>query len=422
MTDNAAHALLSPSSMSRWAHCIGSLAMEDGLPNEDSEFSAEGSAAHQLAMRALRYKKPCEFFRGETIQIGERVFEVNDEMIEFVQVYVDDTLMRATGKALLVEQRLDMSDVYGHAGQFGTGDAVIIDYERRHLTVKDLKYGQGVKVFAEMNEQGMSYAAGAMATYLLDGLIDNVTIVIDQPRLYHLDEWSITVESLEGFAYSAKLAAQSALQTLNDWRDKKIDMEQLESRLTPSEKACQWCKVKAVCNKLSRFVSEEVFAAFAAIDGGVTLALPPPSVPEDNEMLGRKASALPLIEAWCSAVSAELNRRVLSGSQIIGSDGLPFKTVQAKAGKREWIDDAAAEVKLVESLGDKAFAPREIITPAVADQTMNGRKKKKAVAWAAIALLYKQKPGSISVVPGSDPRPAYSGEASIDEFADELTQ
>jgi hypothetical protein len=411
------HALFSPSSMHRWAHCAGALAMEDGLPNEDSEYSAEGNAAHQLGYRALRYGKPCEFYRGEEIQIGERVFTVDDEMIINVQTYVDDTLMRmGAGCTLLVEQRLDMSEVYRQPKQFGTGDAVIIDLPKRHLTVKDLKYGQGVKVFAEMNEQGMSYASGAMATYMLDGLIDNVTIVIDQPRLYHLDEWTISVESLAGFAYGAAHAAAAAKEILDAVRAGTMDQEQLETQLTPAEKTCQWCKVKARCNKLSRHISNEVLLAFEAINDGSAPAMSAPTVPDDNELLGRKASSLGLIYDWCAAVDAELRRRVTSGISILGSDGLPFKTVQGKAGNREWIDEKIAETALTEVLGDNAFKPREILTPAAADTKINGRKKTKAAAWAPLVQLYRQKPGSISVVPGSDPRPAYSGEASIDEF------
>lgn len=421
MSDGTVHATLSPSSKERWGKCAGSPAMEDGIPNDDTEFSAEGTAAHILASRVLDSDDPnrmAEFFRDAQIQVGERVYTVDDDLISYVQVYADEVRSRATGKNLMVEQRLDMSEVYGVPDQFGTGDAVIVDYEKRHLTVIDLKYGQGVKVFAEMNEQMMSYGAGAIYTLLLDGEIDNVTLVISQPRLHHMDEWTISAESLAGWVYTAKLEAAKAMKLLMQKRAGTITQEELELNLTPGESQCRWCKVKAVCNKLSRHISAEVMQAFDAIDSGAAIGMSAPTVPDDNESLGRKASSVALIYDWCGAVLAELNRRVLSGQTIIGSDGLAFKTVEGKGGNRAWIDPAEAEAKLLEVIGDKAYAPREIITPSVADKQLN--KKKTKATWELLTPLIRKPPGKVTVVPGSDPRPAYSGAARDDEFAEIL--
>lgn len=422
----AEHAILSPSGKHRWGACSGSLVMEDGLPNEDSDFSAEGTAAHALAARAHTYRKPAAFFLGVAIQVGERVFIVDEEMADYVQQYLDETESRALGKELQIEQRLDMSDVYGVADQFGTGDAVIIDLPNRHLTVIDLKYGQGVKVFAEGNDQLLSYAAGAVSTYLLDGEIDNVTMVISQPRLHHLDEWTVGAEFLAEFATKAKVEAKVAMGILTDFRAGLLTMAQVEASLTPGDKTCRWCKVKATCPALSKFVSAEVIGAFEAIDDGTAPAMSPPTVPSDEEQLGRKMSCVQLVRDWCGAVEAEVYRKVTSGAQIIGSDGLAFKTVEGKAGHRAWTNKEVAKATLVELLGPtKAYEPATIITPSAADKVMNGRKKTKSEIWTdKVAPLVKQPRGKLSVVAGSDPRPAYSGEATIDEFEaiDELAQ
>lgn len=123
----AAHALLAPSSAARWMRCAGSVAASQDTPNESSVYAREGSAAHVLGERALQYEKRTEFWLGEVIEIEGEEFIVDDEMCENVQVYVDQ-VRREPGE-LLIEQEFDLSEVYGVAKQFGTGDAVV-----KHVT------------------------------------------------------------------------------------------------------------------------------------------------------------------------------------------------------------------------------------------------------------------------------------------------
>ena len=143
-----AHALLAPSSASRWKRCLGSTALiAAATPSGNdgsSEFAREGTAAHTLAQRALDNDKEAEFFRGEEIAVEYtednetkiQTFIVDDEMIENVQVYLDQ-VRRQPGE-LMVEQKFDLSKAYGVEDQFGTGDAVILNYEQLNLRVGSL--------------------------------------------------------------------------------------------------------------------------------------------------------------------------------------------------------------------------------------------------------------------------------------------
>lgn len=404
MSDHAKH---SPSGAHRWMRCYGSLTLEAGLPNEDSQYSAEGTAAHILGTRALNYNKPTSFFHDETLQVGQRVFAVDEEMETNVQLYVDEVRARAKGAELLVEQRLDLSEVTGLDDEFGTGDAVIVDVPKRHLTVIDLKYGMGVKVYAEKNEQMMLYALGAYLQYLLAGDFDFVTMVIVQPRLDHIDEWTIDVATLLAFMEEVRAVIKRG-----------------GTALVPGEKQCRFCKAKATCPALAEFVSKEIFNDFESIDDPALLARRAPSVPADNERLGIRMANLPMIQNWCTAVRAEAERRVLTGEKIIGSDGLPFKIVEGKSGGRKWKADKLTEAEglLVGQLGTRAYEPQEIISAAAAAKILD--KKKTEATWALFADLYAKARGKPSIAAGSDPRPPYEGNADASEFEspDELSE
>ncbi|MRU22553.1 DUF2800 domain-containing protein, partial [Xylella fastidiosa subsp. multiplex] len=66
-------------------------------------------------------------------------------MAAYVQEYVD--YVRAIAGVRLVEQPLRIASITREQGAKGTADVVILAGDA--LTIVDLKYGRGVKVFAE---------------------------------------------------------------------------------------------------------------------------------------------------------------------------------------------------------------------------------------------------------------------------------
>jgi hypothetical protein len=402
VSDNTTHAVFSPSSAHRWMACPGSIAAERGLPNTDSKHSAEGTAAHTLGYRVLAYGKRAETFINQEIPAGGRIFVVDQAMADAVQMYADDVLDRAKGADLYIEQRTDLSEVLGVPEQFGTTDASIVDVAKRHLTIVDLKYGMGVKVYAEKNEQMMLYALGELRKWQIVGDFDFVTVVVCQPRLDHIDEWTCGLEDLLAFEAKAKAAVCTASAD--------------GAPLNPGEKQCRWCKAKATCPALAQLISQEVFDDFDSIDSPTLITEARPAVPSDGDTLGRRMGNLDIIEDWCRAVRSEGERRVLAGATIIGPDGLPYKVVEGRKGARKWKDEQAAEGLLTGQLGDKAYKPRTLISASDAAKIFD--KKKTAATWAVFEPLIAQAPGRPSIVKGSDPRPPYSGAAAADEFDD----
>ena len=217
------HAKLSASSSHRWLHCPGSIKAEEGYADSSSEHANEGSAAHWLGETCLESGQQASEFLGQTLADYQVV--VTDEMVDAVQQYLD--YVRSLGGNTLIEQRVDFSHVVPEG--FGTADAIVMSGDTLHIV--DLKYGKGVKVYAENNSQAMLYALGVLHDYDYLFQPEKIVLTIVQPRLDHIDEWEVTMDQLQTFASFAQTAASLALQD--------------NAPRYPSDKACQWCKAKA---------------------------------------------------------------------------------------------------------------------------------------------------------------------------------
>ena len=382
--------------------CPGSMTFVDPtLPDTDGgPWAAEGTAAHTLASRALEMKRDCSFWIGEEIQVGERVFKVDDDMAMHTQVYVDYVRDRAAKGHMFIEQWVDLTQHYGtEAG--GTLDAGVA--ASGELDVIDLKFGRGVRVYAEHNAQLMSYALGALDLLDMFGPFTKINLTIVQPRLDHIDVWSTTVEELRIFAKEAAgavLAARFAVEG---------SPADISKYLHPGESQCRWCPGKSDCPALTDKIQRDMEVEFATIN---TVEFIPAS--KTNADLALKYSAIPLIQSWCKAVADELRTRVLDHQQIIGTDGKPFKIVQGKPGNMAWTDETAAAVALTGQLAEKAYAPREVITPSAAKKALG---KKRINVWTdVLAPLTVRKDGKATLALGSDPRDAFTPAAGAAEF------
>ena len=412
---DAAHARFSPSAAKRWMTCPGSIAATRDIPNTSSEYADEGTAAHTLAARALEHRKPAAFFHGEQIQAGERVFVVDDEMATYVQIYLDEVHSRVAGGTLMIEQRIEFSEAIGVPGQFGTSDATILSACGKHLTVIDLKYGQGVRVEAQDNPQLKMYAAGVLETFGdIFYELETVETVVVQPRLDHIDHATYTIAEIAEFMRTAHLAAQAALEGCQAFDETGVVPPEL---FKPSDDACFFCPGKATCNALRQHVSALVFDDFETLDDPTILEVTgAPAVPA-GEKLGALYGYLELIEDWCRGVRAEVERMVFAGMEVIGPDGQRMKLVEGKRGNRKWRDEQEAEARLAGLVPpDKLYKPRQMVSVADVDKMFN--RKATLAQWEALQDLITQSKGKAKVTLGSDPAPPYVAEADGNEFED----
>jgi hypothetical protein len=385
--------------------CPGSVQACADLPDESSKFADEGTAAHFLASECLgRGDEPFSHL-GRTILVSRdgaewlpegwaagnaaSSFLVDQDMCLAVLDYVDYVrgVSKATGGALLVEQRLPISSLTGESGAHGTADAVIL--AEREIIVIDLKYGRGVAVSAADNEQLQIYALAALREFGLAQDFDRVRMVIHQPRLGAVSEATLSIDDLADFGERVLEAAGFT--------------QYPDALLNPSEEACRWCRAKATCPALRA----EVVELFGAV--------PAPQA-ESADVLADCMAKVDLIEGWCKAVRAEVETRLLTGKPVRG-----WKVVQGKKGNRKWSSDADAEamLKAMRIPHDRMY-DYAVISPTSAEKLA----KAEVIGprqWPRVAALITQAEGKPSVAPESDKRPALVMSAVADAFNDVTT-
>lgn len=236
------HALLSPSSSSRWLNCTPSARLAENAENKSSVYAEEGTLFHEICEYCL-----AQWNAGvwEPDPFGEELPELKDdhlmhplfkqEMFRHARNYCDFVmnenynLEKSDGACkMLLEEKVDISEYAPEC--FGSVDCQLLG--RDTLIVIDLKYGEGVKVYAERNTQMMLYALGAIKG---KPSIKTVRLVIAQVRLNHFDVWEISANDLLQWAdkvlkpTAKKAFAGKGEQKTGDW--------------------CGFCPVKAQCRK-----------------------------------------------------------------------------------------------------------------------------------------------------------------------------
>lgn len=236
------HALLSPSSSSRWLNCTPSARLAENAENKPSVYAEEGTLFHEICEYCL-----AQWNAGvwEPDPFGEELPELKDdhlthplfkqEMFRHARNYCDFVmnenynLEKSDGACkMLLEEKVDISEYAPDC--FGSVDCQLVG--RDTLEVIDLKYGEGVKVYAERNTQMMLYALGALKG---KPSIKSIRLVIAQVRLNHFDVWEISANDLLQWAdkvlkpTAKKAFAGKGEQKTGDW--------------------CGFCPVKAQCRK-----------------------------------------------------------------------------------------------------------------------------------------------------------------------------
>ena len=410
MAEVRKHSLLSPSSAYRWLLCPGSVARTKDLPNPSSPYAAEGTKAHRLAELALT-----EHFSLRSLTEAEKAeqAEGSPEMAAYVVEYVkavEEALGTTEPDYFDVEHRLDISGITGEEGAYGTADCVAI--VGRALFIIDFKYGAGVKVEAEAEQddgtKALNFQLCLYALAALDELdpmrmffgIEKVRTLIVQPRMKHVGHTCNAVGDFDKYREKFRKAAQYALNLVG------LAPAQIESALRPGEAQCRWCLGKRDCPAFTAKTRAGLLQDFgpgakAELPAEVEETIKAIPVPDTPEMLAKAYGYLPLIKQWVEAVDKAAMSRLLAGEKVPG-----LKLVQGRAGIRKWSNTEEAEQILVKAVNVAGAYDKTVISPTAAERLMKAGKIGPRY-WKRLQELTTRAEPKPVIAPESDSRAEY---------------
>lgn len=385
------HAVLSPSSSSRWLACPASVALSKGIPNESSAFAEEGTRAHEYAESAALLVRAGTYAPDHVVFAG-----ADEEMREAVDFYARklQEIAPAERTVFEVECGLSLRGITGEEQSNGTADCLIITGSTLHIV--DFKYGRGVKVEAVHNTQLAIYALAAIDFYGLFSEIKNVVLHIVQPRLNHYDAWPVSAATLEEFRKAVAERAELAMSLYDapeHVRDEHFDA---------GCEVCQFCLAKSKCPKFTEHARQGVIDAFPVLSNEAKAELENVLVvPADAASLAKAYGAIDAIELWVKTVRETMHRRLANGEKIEG-----YKLVSGRPGNRKWKDEKEAEALMKKMrVKEPQMYERKLISPTKAERLV----KAEAIGprqWKQLEELVERPEGKPAVALASDPRPA----------------
>lgn len=293
------------STAKRVMNCPGSVALVDKMPPKpSSDFADRGTLLHN-AMPLILEGAPPESMIGMTYEKQVLTQELFEEKIVPALVALDridpDKQME-----MAVESEVNFADLL--PGVFGSAD--VLGRMGNRGVVLDWKFGDGVIVDVEENEQMMFYAAAAMLTegteWVFNG-VEEIELIIVQPP--ETRRWLTTPARIRQFEreliQAVKLAqTPDAPVEMGDW--------------------CKWCAAKPICPAQTGAVARALQSKIDALD------------------ISDQMAALPQLKEWIASVE-ELALQLLEEQKEV-----PGYKLVAKCATRKWVDEMKARFKLLE--------------------------------------------------------------------------
>jgi len=356
----ASHSLIvGGSTAKRVINCPGSVALVAKMPPKDSSTYADRGTLLHNAMATILDSDTVTpesmlwtTYKGETLT-GELL---NEKILPALAA------LDAIDPEGVMEYAVETVVGFGAylPGVFGSAD--LLGRLGSRAVVLDWKFGDGVAVSAEENEQGLFYAAAAMRTpetaWVFDGA-EEIEIVIVQPPA--VKRWVTTVKRVKEFERSLKRAVKAS---------------QMPDAAIVVGDHCRWCSAKPLCPKMT-----------GAVDRAVKVQLE--NLPA--ETIGAYLGNADLLEDWIKDLRALAMTMMENGTPVPG-----YKVV-AKRSVRKWLDEGKAAGALA-ALGIDPMK-LELVSPAQAEKLL--KPTKQALPDDLVASVSS----GTTFAPESDPRP-----------------
>lgn len=367
------HALLSASGAHRWLHCTGSPLLEKDFPDSTSVYAQEGTLAHELCeLKLMAYtgeitKRKLTSMKNKLMKSELWQNEMESTSETYLEYVKEIMLSCEIAPAVLIEKRVDFSR-YVPEG-FGTSDCLILAGDTLHVI--DYKHGKGVVVDAGHNPQMMLYALGAMDELSLLYRFKSVHMVIVQPRVNNISEFTMSADKLIEWGNTVvKPKAEAAISgngtfEAGDW--------------------CRFCRAKQQCK--TRYESNDSLYPELSERHDPRLI----TLAELGEYLKRGRD----MAAWLEDMKEYALSESLAGADVPG-----WKAVEGR-GSRAFTDtDEAVNALVKNGIDESVLYERRVLTLAQMEKAVG----KKAFGEIVGDLVVKN-PGKPTLVEESDKRP-----------------
>jgi len=340
------------STAKRVINCPGSVALVAQMPPQPtSSYAEEGTLLHDAISDFLNV---C----GGSFSVSPELIE--DKLLPALKLL--DEVDPEMQMEFQVETRVGFGDLL--PGVFGSTD--LMGRLGDKAIILDWKFGSGVPVPAEENEQLMFYAAAAMRTpeaqWVFDGATEVELIIIQPPTI---KRWTTTIERIKQFEQTLVKAVKLA--------------EQPDAPLKNGDH-CRWCAAKPVCPIMTGAVDRAVAIKMDAID---------------VDKIGAYLHNADLLEDWIKDLRSLAEEMLKKGKPVPGWKMVP------KRATRQWVNEENAKAAFSEmGIPMKEMISTELLSPAQMEKRL---KKSKLTLPDDLVVAVSS---GTTIAPESDPRPA----------------
>lgn len=389
------------------------------MPDSVGEEARQGTCFHEVAADCLDFGVDPWPYVGKEITWEETV---DGERITLTRTFTREMAEKmmpgliqlrafedAPGAKMYVEKRVSLEEWVGE-GESGTADCFIIDTLNWRIINWDWKWGAGVPVSPDWNDQTILYTLGVWSDYgraaFFEAMAEEhgwdeaekadaagapweddieVVICIEQPRAPGGGgTWRTTMGDL--LAEGRKIKEDA---------DKTLDPD---APRVPGEKQCQFCKAARhnTCEERMQKVLDLLDLDEDELETNLVTNTPPDIV--DRRALTPEArSALLLNKKMITGLLEQLHEETMEDARV-GRPTPGMKRVPGRRPPRKWTDEDRAELMLKHDFGDEAWTKKLRSPTSVEDEL------RKPVFKDRYASLVEVGDPTPTLVPESDPR------------------
>ena len=342
--------------------CPASVKLVQQIPSKDipNEHADRGTLLHNVIADVLEFNEAPEKYLGTKYNDQVLTEELIDEKITVALAALEE-IDPTNVMAFKIETRVGFGDFL--PGVFGSTD--LLGRIGKRAIVLDWKFGDGVLVSAEENEQLLFYAAAAMRTeeskWIFEGATEIECIIVQPPEIRR---WVTTPQRVALFEQELRRAVHESHS---------------EAASMAAGDHCRWCAAKPICPKMTGQVERVLQTKLQAL-------------PIDQ--IAMQLEQADAIESYIKDLRALATQMLENGQTVPG-----FKLV-AKRGTRQWTSEDAVDAWVDANGLTKEAYESKLRSPAQMEKVLKKYKKE-----LPSELVVSISSGS-TLAPDSDSRPA----------------